>query len=84
MKKNHREKSGIEKEPEIESTNCPLMKSLVNLMGGIVKEEGWWPLERPAMFVCRSNTRRDKTITKAMFDPKKRKVPLLYTPQTLR
>jgi len=37
-------------------------------MEGVLKEEeAWLPLERAAMFVCRSNKRGDKTIQKAVF-----------------
>ena len=36
-------------EPEMESTNCPLMKSLVNFMVGILKEKSEETLERLAI-----------------------------------
>jgi hypothetical protein len=40
----------ISEEPEMESTNCPLMKSLVNLMVGISKEKLVLPLEERVIF----------------------------------
>jgi hypothetical protein len=52
----------ISEEPEIESTNSPLMKSLVNLMVGISKEKLVFPLEETVIFfVCFSKKleRRD-------------------------
>jgi hypothetical protein len=42
----------ISEEPEIESTNSPLMKSLVNLMVGISKEKLVLPLEETVIFFC--------------------------------
>jgi len=47
------ERCKISEEPERESTNSPLMKSLVNLMVGISREKLDLPLEEGrVIFVC--------------------------------
>jgi hypothetical protein len=57
----------ISEEPEIESTNSPLMKSLVNLMVGISKEKLVLPLEETVIFfLCVSQRNlKQETIDKA-------------------
>jgi len=48
-----KERCKISEEPERESTNSPLMKSLVNLMVGISREKLVLPLEEGrVIFVC--------------------------------